>query len=129
MQTTNNTDTSALRVQQVNGTGFQVKVEEEQSKDSEVSHGTETVGYLSLNQPEEKVQASFTWDYDAALEATIIGFQILANGAPICTSETATARQLSCEIPKPAGPTAFTIQALEKTGSTSTPSNSITYAP
>jgi PKD repeat protein len=129
MQTTANTDTSALRVQQISGTGFQVKVEEEQSKDSEVSHGTETVGYLSLNQPEEKVQASFTWDFDAALEATINGFQILANGEPICTSETATARQLSCEINKPAGPTAFTIQAMEKTGSTSTSSNNITYTP
>ena len=129
MQTTNNTDTSALRVQQVNGTGFQVKVEEEQSKDSEVSHGTETVGYLSLNQPEEKVLAGFTWTFDAALEATIIGFQILANGDPICTSDSATARELSCEIPKPAGPTAFTIQAMEKTGSNSTSSNSITYTP
>ena len=129
MQTTNGTDTSALRVQQVNGTGFQVKVEEEQSKDSEVSHGTETVGYLSLNQPEEKVLAGFTWTFDTALEATITGFQILANGDPICTSDSATARQLSCEIPKPAGPTAFTIQAMEKTGSTSTSSNSITYTP
>ena len=87
------------------------------------------MGYLSLNQPEEKVLAGFTWTYDAALEATINGFQILANGEPICTSDTATARQLSCEIPKPAGPTAFTIQAMEKTGSNSTPSNSITYTP
>ena len=48
MQTTNGTDTSALRVQQITGTGFQVKVEEEQSKDSEVSHASETVGTLSL---------------------------------------------------------------------------------
>ena len=129
MQTTNGIDTSALRVQQLTGSGFQVKVEEEQSKDSEVSHASETVGTLSLNQPEEKVLASFTWEFDAALEATITGFQILANGDPICTSDSAAARHLSCEIPKPAGPTAFTIQALEKTGSTSTPSNSITYAP
>jgi hypothetical protein len=53
MQTTNGTDTSALRVQQITGTGFQVKVEEEQSKDSEVSHASETVGTLSFNQPEE----------------------------------------------------------------------------
>jgi PKD repeat protein len=129
MQTTNSTETSALRVQQINGTGFQVKVEEEQSKDSEVSHSVETVGYLSLNQPEEKVQASFTWDYDAALEATINGFQILANGDPICTSDSATTRQLSCEINKPAGPTTFAIQAMEKTGSNSTSSNTITYTP
>lgn len=129
MQTTNGIDTSALRVQQLTGSGFQVKVEEEQSKDSEVSHASETVGTLSLNQPEEKVQASFTWEFDPALEAAITGFQILANGDPICTSDSPTARHLSCEISKPAGPTAFTIQALEKTGSTSTPSNSITYTP
>jgi hypothetical protein len=29
----------------------------------------------------------------------------------------------------PSGPTAFTIQAVETTGSNSSPSNSITYAP
>jgi len=129
MQTTANTDTSALRVQQLVASGFQVKVEEEKSKDTEITHPPETVGYIALNQPEEKVQASFIWDFDAALEATINGFQILANGEPICTSDTATARQLSCEIPKPAGPMTFTIQAMEKTGSTSTSSNSITYTP
>ena len=33
IQTTADTDTSALRVQQFNDAGFQVKVEEEQSKD------------------------------------------------------------------------------------------------
>lgn len=130
MQTTANTDTSALRLQQLTTTGFQVKVEEEQSKDSEVTHPAETVGYLAISQAaEEKVLITFTWDFDAALEATINGFQILANGEQICTSDTATARQLSCEISKPTGPTAFTIQAMEKTGSNSTSSNSITYTP
>lgn len=49
MQTTNSTDTSALRLSTVATTGFQVKVEEEKSKDTEVSHPVETVGYLVLN--------------------------------------------------------------------------------
>ena len=129
MQTTANTDTSALRVQQLTATGFQVKVEEEQSKDSEVTHPAETVGYIALNQPEEKVLASFTWNFDAALEATINGFQVLANGAPVCTSNTPTARQLSCEMTRSSSPTAFTIQTIETTGGNSTPSNSITYTP
>ena len=49
MQTTNNTDTSALRMQQATTTGFQVKVEEEKSYDSETTHPAETVGYLAFN--------------------------------------------------------------------------------
>ena len=53
MQTTNNIDTSALRVQQLTATGFQVKVEEEQSKDSEVTHPAETVGYIALDKVEK----------------------------------------------------------------------------
>lgn len=129
MQTTNNTDTSALRAQQITATGFQVKVEEEQSLDSEVTHPAETVGYIALNQPQEKVLASFAWDFDSAKEATIIGFQILANGEQICASNAPSARQVNCEINKPSGPTAFTIQAVEKTGGNSMPSNSITYTP
>lgn len=129
MQTTANTDTSALRVQQLAASGFQVKVEEEKSKDTEITHPAETVGYIALNQPEIKALASFTWEFDKAQEINISGFQLLANGEPICTSNTATDRQLSCEITKPAGPTAFTIQAMEKTGSNSSSSNSITYTP
>jgi len=50
MQTTANTDTSALRVQQLTTTGFQVKVEEEQSKDSDVTHPAETIGYFTFDK-------------------------------------------------------------------------------
>ena len=53
MQTTNNTDTSALRVQNTTAAGFQVKVEEEQSKDKEVTHPAEVVGYLVFDKIEE----------------------------------------------------------------------------
>lgn len=46
MQTTNNTDTSALRFNTITTTGVEVKVEEERSKDTEVNHPAEAVGYF-----------------------------------------------------------------------------------
>lgn len=49
MQTTADTEPTALRALQVTTTGFQVKAEEEASKYSNVTHGAETVGYLALN--------------------------------------------------------------------------------
>ncbi len=129
MQTTANTDTSALRQQQLTATGFQVKVEEEQSKDSEVTHPAETVGYLAISQVEVKALATFTWEFDSAQEASINGFEIQANGETICISSNPTARKLSCEISQPYGQTAFTILAVEISGSTSSVSNSLTYTP
>jgi len=68
MQTTNGTDTSALRMQQVTATSFQVKVEEEQSKDSEISHGTETVGYIAISSA---TQASTTIWPSTAVPTTV----------------------------------------------------------
>ena len=53
MHFTNGADTEALRMQKVTATNFQVKVEEKQSKDSEVNHGAESVGYLAINQTVE----------------------------------------------------------------------------
>jgi hypothetical protein len=129
MQTAIGADTSALRVQKLSVTGFEIKVEEEQSKDAEVSHGSEAIGYIALSQKEVKVLATFTWEFDAAQESSISGFQILANGTVVCISNKPADRQLSCEMAMPSGPTAFTIQAVETTGSNSSPSNSITYAP
>ncbi|WP_319548578.1 hypothetical protein [Desulfogranum marinum] len=46
LQTTNGSDVSATRMRNPTETRFQVKVEEEQSKDSEVNHTTEVIGYL-----------------------------------------------------------------------------------
>ncbi|WP_448874899.1 PKD domain-containing protein [Desulfobulbus propionicus] len=129
MQTTAGADASALRTQKLSATGFEVKVEEEQSKDSEVGHVAETVGYIALSQKEEKVLATFTWEFDQVQESTISGFQILANGEVVCTSDKPTDRQLSCEITLPTSPTAFTIQAVDASGATSNPSNSLSYTP
>ena len=52
MQTNNNSDTAALRARGADTTGVQLKVEEEQSKDTETTHPEETVGYLAFDQSE-----------------------------------------------------------------------------
>lgn len=130
MQTTADTDPCALRIDQISPTGFKVKVEEEQSKDSEVLRtAAETVGYIALSQKEEKVLATFTWEFDAAQEANISGFDILANGEKICNSSNPADRQVSCEMNKPTAPTAFTIQSIDTTGTAGNVSNSLSYAP
>lgn len=130
MQTATELDTSALRVQQISAVGFQIKVEEEQSKDTETTHAKESVGYIALNQGEEaKALATFTWEFDTAQEVNISGFQLLVNGEKACTSSNPTDRQLSCEISAPSGPTSFAIQTIEKAGGNSTPSISINYVP
>lgn len=48
MQTTYGGDACALRYQNLSSTSVQVKVEEEQSANSEVNHTTETVGYVVI---------------------------------------------------------------------------------
>jgi len=129
MQTNNETDTAALRTQYVTASGFQVKVEEETSLDTETAHLAEAVGYLAFDQLVEKQRATFSWDFDKAEEIDITGFQVFENGEAICTSTNVVARQLSCEITKPTEPTTYTVQAMFKTGGTSAPSNGITYTP
>lgn len=48
MQTTNGSDTAALRYRDLSATGMDVKVEEEQSYDDELFHNSEDVGYLLI---------------------------------------------------------------------------------
>jgi len=129
MQTTNDTGTAALRMQNQTAAGFQVKAEAEMSKNSKTKHSAETVGYVTLDQVQEKVMATFSWTFDTNQEGSINGFQILANGEVVCTSDHPSARQLSCEMAMQAGQTTFTIQAINATGGISSPSNSITYTP
>ena len=45
MQTYYGTDTANLRYRNLTGTGVDIKVEEEQSRDTETAHTSETVGY------------------------------------------------------------------------------------
>ena len=46
MQTTDGSDTAAVRWQSKQATGVEVKVEEEQSRDTETKHTTEAIGYM-----------------------------------------------------------------------------------
>ena len=46
MQTTDGSDTAAVRWQGKQATGVEVKVEEEQSRDTETNHTTEVIGYV-----------------------------------------------------------------------------------
>jgi len=48
MQTTYGGDTSNIRARNFNSGSFEVLVDEEQSKDSEIKHTTEDVGWLVI---------------------------------------------------------------------------------
>lgn len=130
MQTMVNTDTAALRLQPVSASGFQVKIEEEQSKDKEVTHPAERVGYLAFSQIGDQRLAVFSWEFDQDQEAGISGFRILRNGQPICATGNETARRLACTIDAPLRHTAFAVQAVAADGkNVRAPSNTIMYRP
>ncbi len=48
MQTTDGSDTSVSRCQTVTSTNFEVTIEEEKSRDNEIKHTSEVVGYVAL---------------------------------------------------------------------------------
>ncbi len=48
MQTTDGSDPAAVRMQNMSRTKSQIKIEEEKSKDSEIVHTSEVVGYLAI---------------------------------------------------------------------------------
>lgn len=48
MQTTDGSDTAAVRTQNISQSKTQIKIEEEKSKDTELGHTSEVVGYLLL---------------------------------------------------------------------------------
>jgi len=129
MQSTDGGDTSALRMQNLTAKGVDLRVEEEQSKDSEVSHTTETVGYIALNQKVETVLATFNWEFDSAEEVNISGFQIFINDNEECAIEDPSVRILSCDIVRPGVGSSIYIQAILKSGEQTLPSNMIKYNP
>ncbi len=53
MQTFNGSDPAAVRLQSISKTATKIKIEEETSKDAEVEHATENVGYLTVNSAKE----------------------------------------------------------------------------
>ena len=133
IQTTGGKDTSATRIQNSSALGFQINVEEEQSKDSEVSHTTEVIGYLALtanDKSEDNLQfITFTWEFDPAQENTISGFRIYNNTQLVCETTDTSARQISCEISLQNTINNFAIAAVKVSGTETSPSNEIQYNP
>lgn len=68
---------------------------------------------------------TFNWTYDSSLQATA-GFQMYMNGSLICETTDPAARQLTCNVPATEAPKVFYMTTLDTSGSTSSPSNSIT---
>lgn len=50
MQTQNGPDTATLRYRALSGSSVKIHVEEEKSRDGEVTHANENVGYMTLWQ-------------------------------------------------------------------------------
>ncbi|WP_319548580.1 PKD domain-containing protein [Desulfogranum marinum] len=102
MQTTDGGDTSTVRIQNSTETGLQVKVEEEQSKNDEVSHTKEVIGYLVLTSKEQPGSitklVTFNWDFPSELEDTISSFRMHVNGEAVCEESDVASRFISCEI-------------------------------
>ncbi|MEA3347844.1 MAG: fibronectin type III domain-containing protein, partial [Pseudomonadota bacterium] len=48
MQTTDGGDTSVTRCETVTSSGFEVFIEEEKSRDTEINHTSEVVGYVAF---------------------------------------------------------------------------------
>jgi hypothetical protein len=59
MQTFNGSDTAAVRMQTISKTTTKIKIEEEKSKDTEVEHATEDVGYLAIGSATGSNKASY----------------------------------------------------------------------
>lgn len=133
IQTNGGKETSAARIQDSSASGFQVKVEEEQSKDDEISHTTEVVGYLTLtanDKSEDNLRlVTLTWEFDPAQENSISGFRIYNNTQLVCETTDTSARQISCEISTQDTINNFAIAAVEISGTETSPSNEIQYNP
>ena len=118
MQTTDGADTASVRYQAPTATNIQVKIEEEQSKDIEVGHTSEVVGYLAIGSSEVTVPTNngdklftFTWTYDNAIK-NLTGFKFYQNNQLICEETNAAARSTSCTAPLLDTEMSFTITAV-----------------
>jgi len=86
MQTAFGSDTSVVRYNNLSSSGASVKIEEETSRDSEVTHTTEVVGWLVLGTRQATVSDSDTdgvADGQDACPGTAAGVEVDANGCEI----------------------------------------------
>ena len=97
LQTTNGGNTAALRYRDLTGSGAQLRVQEEQSKDDETSHMNESVGYVVFENDtflsETPAESDLVWSASAG---TISEFgQYIAPIVKDDTQVTVTARHKS----------------------------------
>lgn len=138
MQTTNGVDTASMRIQDLKTTGFQAKVEEEQSKDEETSHATEIAGYVVIGsqtaaneQPISPTSSdkkfTFTWDYGDT--QNISGFRFYLNDSLLCETTNPDDRQVTCYAPLLDDTMVFNMTAVFLDGTEGMPSNLLTLNP
>jgi len=138
MQTTDGGDTAAVRSQNMSQTATQIKIEEEQSKDAEISHTTEIVGYLAIGSKTTATETpttpassdkkfTFTWDYGDT--QNVSGFRFYLNGSQICATTNPDDRQVTCYAALLNDTMVFTMTAVFLDGTEGTPSNLLTLNP
>jgi PKD repeat protein len=138
MQTTDGGDTATVRSQSMSQLATQIKIEEEQSKDAEIAHTTEVVGYLAIGSktaPTEQPTTStstekkftFTWDYGDT--QNVSGFRFYLNGSLLCETTNPDDRQITCYAALLNDTMAFTMTAVFLDGTEGTPSNLLTINP
>jgi PKD repeat protein len=129
MQTTNEADPSALRMRRITTTGFQVRVEEEQSNDPETSHVAETVGYLAFSSTEsdpdsasdsnvKTISAEWT-NYTAPNDYTVTGFNLYQEETLACQTQNPGTTSMACTVTLTNDTTLFSLAAVFSDGSES----------
>jgi PKD repeat protein len=137
MQSYDGGDSAALRSQNMSQTTVQVKIEEEQSKDSEVAHTTEVVGYLAIGSatkatepqttnPAEK-KFTFTWEYGDT--QNVSGFRFYLNNSLLSETTNPDDRQITCYSELLNETMVFTMTAVFLDGSEGEPSNVLSLDP
>lgn len=129
MQTENGGDTAAIRQQKLTTTSVDIKIEEEQSRDSEVAHAKEVVGYLMIGsqktagttvEPVKGKNITFNWEFTADI-ATITGFRFYMNETLVCETADSSLKQISCNAELPADKADFSMTSINPDGSESLP--------
>ena len=68
MQTTGGGDTAALRHKNLGNTGVQIRIEEERSRDQEIAHTTESVGYVVIGKVIDRDQDGMPDNWEIAYD-------------------------------------------------------------
>jgi len=138
MQTTDGGDTATVRGQNISQTTTQIKIEEEQSKDSEISHTTEAVGYFVIGSKSAAIEPpqtpspsdkkfTFTWAYGDT--QNVSGFEFYLNDKQLCESTNPNDRQITCYAALLNGTMEFTMTTAFLDGSKSEPSTILSINP